>query len=178
MFLVRFTNSVNTAEVRFILASALQQLGRTHDSMVQVLLLLQAQQENVRKDPETWVYWQRRAGNEIANLLYKQGNYLEALEIYKSLANLNTSAAWQVPVLYQVGLVYEQLQQWQKAIETYDSILGRQKEVNATNTTPTLASLFEMAKWRKDYVIWMERASAENFALFQTATNSLIPDKK
>ncbi len=87
--------------------------------MQQVLLLLQSQEENVSKNPEVWVYWQRRAGNEIANQLYKEGDYLDALQIYQSLAELDSSAAWQAPVWYQIGLVYEQLQQWQKATDTY-----------------------------------------------------------
>ncbi len=170
-FLAQFTNSANTAEVRFLLAAALKDSGRTRDSMKQVLLLLQSQQENIQKDPQTWVYWQQRAGNEIANQFYKEGDYLEALEIYRSLAALDNSATWQVPVLYQVGLVYEQLQQWQKATETYDSIASRQKEMSPTNTPPTLASLFDMAKWRKEYMAWMQKASAVNLALSQPPTN-------
>jgi tetratricopeptide (TPR) repeat protein len=171
MFLEQYTNSPNTPEVRFLLASALKNVGRVRDSMKQVLLLLQSQQENIQKNPETWIYWQRRAGNEIANQFYKEGDFLEALEIYRSLAALDNSPAWQLPVMYQVGLVYEQLQQWQKAMETYDSITARQKEMSPTNASPTLTSLFEMAKWRKDYMVWMQKASAENLALFQTATN-------
>jgi len=170
VFLDHYTNSANIPEIRFILASALKDVGRTHESMKQVLLLLQSQQENIKKDPETWVYWQRRAGNEIANQFYKDGNYLEALEIYRSLAALDNSAAWQVPVFYQVGLVYEQLQQWKMATDTYDGIMKRQTEMAATNTPPTLTSLFEMAKWRKDYVLWIQKSTAENLALAQTMT--------
>jgi len=64
---------VNVPEVRFLLAAALKQTGRNADALQQVLLLLQSQQENVGKDPESWAYWQRRAGNEIANQLYREG---------------------------------------------------------------------------------------------------------
>ena len=92
--------------------------------MKQVLLLLQSQQDNAAKIPRLWVYWQRRAGNEIANQLYKEADYLNALQIYQSLAELDNSPAWQPPVWYQVGLVYEQLQQWQKATDTYQPASG------------------------------------------------------
>ncbi len=164
-FLTRFPKSSNLPEVRFLLASALKSTGRNAEALQQVLLLLQSAQENVNKDPETWAYWQRRAGNEIANQLYKEGDYLNALEIYLSLAELDQSAAWQVPVWYQVGMVYEQLQQWQKATDTYTRILDRQKELSPGNNTPTLALLLEMAQWRKDYVAWMQKARLSNLAL-------------
>jgi tetratricopeptide (TPR) repeat protein len=168
VFLDRYTNSVNTPEIRFLLASALKDIGRTHESMKQVLLLLQSQQENMRKDPETWAYWQRRAGNEIANQFYKNGNYMESLQIYQSLAVLDKSAAWQVPVSYQIGLVYEQLKQWKKASDAYGEILNRQKEFPAGSVPMALSSLFDMAKWRQDYIAWLQKASAENLVLAQS----------
>jgi len=164
-FLTRFPKSSNVPEVRFLLASALQKMGRNPDALEQVLLLLQSQQENAGKDPETWAYWQRRAGNEIANQLYKEGDFADALQVYLSLAELDKSPVWQVPVFYQVGMVYEQLQQWQKAADTYTGMLDRQKELNSTNTTPTLASLLEMAQWRKDYIAWMQKAKWNDLAL-------------
>jgi tetratricopeptide (TPR) repeat protein len=164
-FLTRFPKSPNVPEVRFLLAAALQKMGRNPDAMQQVLLLLQSQQENAGKDPETWAYWQRRAGNEIANQLYKEGDFVDALDIYLSLAELDKSPGWQVPVAYQSGLAYEQLQQWQKAADTYTGILGRQKELNPTNSTPMLASLLEMAQWRKDYIAWMQKAKWNDLAL-------------
>jgi tetratricopeptide (TPR) repeat protein len=164
-FLGQFPKSVFVPEVRFLLASALKNLGRNQDSMKQVLMLLQSQQENVNKDPGTWIYWQRRAGNEIANQLYKEGDYLDALELYLSLADLDKSPAWQVPVWYQAGMVYEQLQQWQKATDIYTQIMGRQPELNATNTSPMLDSLMDMARWRKDYIAWAQKARVSIVAL-------------
>jgi len=164
-FLTQFPKSNFLPEVRFLYASGLKSLGRNQDSMKQVLLLLQSQQENVSKDPATWMYWQRRAGNEIANQLYKDGDFLDALQIYLSLADLDKSPDWQVPVWYQAGMVYEQLQQWQKATDTYSQILGRQPELAPTNTSPTLASLMDMARWRQDYIAWAQKARASTVAL-------------
>jgi tetratricopeptide (TPR) repeat protein len=173
VFLDLYPDCVEVPEVRFLLASSLKKLGRNQESMKQVLLLLQSQQDNVRKNPETWIYWQRRAGNEIANQLYKEGDYLNALEIYLSLAELDKSATWQMPVWYQTALIYEQLQQWPKAKETYTRIINRQKELTAADTSPSLASLLEMAKWRKDYIEWMDKARATNQGFQRTAANEL-----
>ena len=163
-YLGRFTNSPNVPEVRFLLAHALTDVERNADALQQVLLLLQSQQENVAKDPETWAYWQRRAGNEIANQLYKEGDYVDALQIYLNLAQLDQTPVWQMPVLYQTGMVYEQLQQWQKADDIYALILARKRELNS-NTNPTLALLLEMAQWRKDYIAWMQKAKMDSLAL-------------
>lgn len=162
VFLDLYPNSSDVPEVRFLLASTLKQVGRNQDSMKQVLLLLQSQQENVQKNPETWIYWQQRAGNEIANQLYKEGDYLNALEIYLNLADLNKSPVWQLPVWYQTALVYEQLQQWQKATDMYLHILDRQKELTDADATPSILSLFDMAKWRLDYIAWMEKSKETN----------------
>jgi len=167
IFLDRFTNSVEVPEVRFFLASSLKKMGRNSDSLKQVLLLLQSQEPNAQKHPEVWIYWQQRAGNEIANQLYKEGDYLSALQIYLSLAALDKSPAWQMPVWYQTALVYEQLQQWQKATAMYLQIIDRQKDLIDSVSTPSLVSLVDMAKWRKDYIDWMQKAklAQQTFAL-------------
>jgi tetratricopeptide (TPR) repeat protein len=174
-FLTQFPKSSHVPEVRFLLASALQHTGRNADALQQVLLLLQSQQENVGKDPESWAYWQRRAGNEIANQLYREGDFADALAIYLSLGELDKSPGWQAPVWYQAGLVYEQLQQWQKATEVYTRILGRQKELTATDNTPALASLMEMARWRLDYIAWLQKAKMNNLALLPPASTNTPP---
>ena len=73
---------------------------------------------------------------------------------------------------YQSGLVYEQLQQWQKATEMYEKIMGRQKELTEATSTPSLVSLFEMAKWRRDYIEWMQKAKMTNAAFQPAPTNN------
>lgn len=168
LFLESNLGSSDVPEVRFILASALKHLGRNQDSMKQVLLLLQSQAPNATNNPETWIYWQQRAGNDIANQLYKEGDYINALEIYLHLAGLNKTPSWQIPIWYQTGLAYEQLQQWEQATNSYQRILDRRKELTDADSTPSLLSLFDMAKWRNDYIAWMEKSKATNLT-FQRA---------
>jgi tetratricopeptide (TPR) repeat protein len=178
-FLDVYTNSPDVPEVRFFLASSLKKLGRNSEALKQVLLLLQSQQENLQKNPELWTYWQQRAGNEIANQLYREGDYLSALQIYGNLADLDKSPAWQLPAWYQTGLIYEQLQQWQKATETYQRILDRQKELTDATATPSLLSVIDMAKWRKDYIAWLlkARVTQQSFVLTQS-TNAANASKQ
>jgi tetratricopeptide (TPR) repeat protein len=156
-FLGRYREAVEQPEVRFYLATALKRLGRNNDSLQQVSLLLHDQQAEARAHPETWAYWQQRAGNEIANQLYKEGDYLRALEVYSNLAGLSTNVDWQLPVWYQMGLTYERLQQPVKALSQYSQIIGRQPEV-ATNAAPNLRTILEMAHWRQQYLGWQTNA--------------------
>jgi hypothetical protein len=47
--------------------------------------------------------------------------------------------------------------------------MDRQKELTDATSTPSLLSLFEMAKWRKDYIDWMQKAkiTQQSFVLSQ-----------
>jgi tetratricopeptide (TPR) repeat protein len=157
-FLQLYPDSSDLPEVRFLLADALKKLGRNRESMQQVMLLLQSQQKQSGSHPELWAYWQQRTGNEIANQLYKEGDYMSALEIYLGLAKINTSAAWQLPVWYQIGLVYEHLKQPSKASEMYDEILKRQNEVRTNAPSQALMALIDMAQWRRNYIQWGQQA--------------------
>ena len=161
-FLEEYPVCGDVAEVRFLLASAYKGVGRNQDAMKQVLLLMQSESQNVSKAPEVWAYWQRKAGNQIANQFYKEGDYVDALQVYQCLADLDKSMSWQAPVMYQIGLVYEQLQQWQKATDIYSQLAERKKDLTGTNNTPGLVALCDMAQWRKNYIGWLGQAREAN----------------
>jgi tetratricopeptide (TPR) repeat protein len=177
-----YPDSADLGEVRFALADALKKLGRNRESMQQVMLLLQTQQKKSETQPEVWAYWQQRTGNEIANELYKEGDYMSALEIYLGLAKVNSSAAWQLPVWYQIGLVYEHLKQPAKATEMYDQILKRQVEVRTSSPSQSLVTLLDMAQWRRNYIQWGQQAdqSIEKLHLppAPAAKETAAPDKE
>lgn len=157
-FVDLYPDSLDVPEVRFMLADSLKKLGRNRESMQQVLVLLQSQQKRAQAHPEIWAYWQQRTGNEIANQLYKEGDYMSALEIYLGLAKISKAPNWQAPVWYQIGLVYEHLRQPAKAAEYYDLIMKRQEEIRTDSPTPGLLALLDMAKWRLGYLNWGENA--------------------
>jgi tetratricopeptide (TPR) repeat protein len=159
-FLVAYPDEPENPELRFLCADSLRQLGRRRDSMLQVLRLLESQKGSVRSNPDGWTYWQQKAGNQIANEFYKDGDYLNALEIYNRMASLSTNLAWQVPVFYQIGLVHERLQQPAQALEKFDKILAREKEITsvAGEGGNSLTTVLEMTKWRRQNLGWQNRA--------------------
>ncbi|HVY70052.1 MAG TPA: tetratricopeptide repeat protein [Verrucomicrobiae bacterium] len=171
-FLTRYPAAVEQPEVRFLLATSLKRLGRNRDALEQVLLLLQSQQATARKNPENWYYWQQRTGNEIANQLFREGDYANALEVYLNLAGISPAAAWQAPVQYQIGLVYERLGAPPKALAAFQKVIGFETEI-LTNGTPSLKAIVEMAKWRKDYLGWQSQADGARQDLLQPRASAL-----
>ena len=163
-FLAKYPETAEIAEVRFLLADSLKKLGRAREATQQVLVLLESQQTTSTNKPGNWIYWQQRTGNEIANQLYKEGDYLNALEIYQNLAKINDAASWQIPVWYQMGMVYERLMQPTKASELYSKIIAREKELDSAKRTLSLDAVLDMARWRKDNLKWQLKTEAINAA--------------
>jgi len=171
-FLARFPDSPNQPEARFCLALALKDLGRNAESLQQVLALLKEQKIQSKGHPEVWAYWQQRTGNEIANQLYRDGDYPKALDVYLNLEQLDRSAAWQLPLKYQIGMTYERLLQPQMATQTYSNILSRQTDLG-TNASPGLKAIVDMAQWRIKFIEWQSHADNINRALMLTNAPSL-----
>ncbi|HVK57215.1 MAG TPA: tetratricopeptide repeat protein [Candidatus Kapabacteria bacterium] len=152
LFLEKFPNHIDAPETRFLRVDALKKLGRNKESIVELEILLKTQLADATSDPQQWLYWQQRAGNTIANEFYKDGDLLSALQIYHTLAEINSSPEWQLPAWYQIGLAYENLKHTQKAAEMYGKIIERQKELKTAN--PNVSAVIEMAAWRKQSLDW------------------------
>ena len=173
-FLAQHPAAAESAEVRFLLATGLKKLGRNNEALQEVLRLLQSQQGQAREHPETLAYWQQRTGNEIANQLYQEGDFLRALDIYQSLLLLNPAPAWQGPVRYQIGLAYERLEQPVKATESYAAILAQEPELG-TNVPPSLRALFDMARWRQSFLQWQVKTEVAHRDLKSTLAPGPAP---
>ncbi len=167
-FIAHFPDAEQEPEVRYYLAEALEALGQNTEALQQVLLCLREQKSKTQNNPEVWAYWQQRVGNEIANQLFREGDYVNSLAVYINLAQLDASPGWQIPVNYQMGITYEKLLQPQKAIETYNQILARETEVG-TNATPALKAVFEMARWRAGFIQWQTNAETIDHSFAETA---------
>jgi tetratricopeptide (TPR) repeat protein len=167
-FIARYPDADQVPEVRYYLAEALKALGQNADALQQVLLCLREQKSKTRSNPQVWAYWQQRIGNEVANQLYREGDYIDSLLVYTDLAQLDSTPDWQVPVEYQMGITYEKLAQPAKAVETYNSILARETELG-TNATSALQAVFGMAHWRLNFIQWQTNAEAVDHHLIQSA---------
>ena len=150
---------VEEAELRYHLATSLRQLGRNAESLQQVFLLLQCGTNGAPAVLQQIRHWKQRAGNEIANQLYNAGDYFSALQLYEVLLGLDPSPEWQLPLLYQIGLAQERLEQPTKAAETFGLVIGRLNQA-ASGDGESVKFLGEMAHWRKDLLEWKLRREA------------------
>ncbi len=160
-FIQEYPDASELPELYYLCASSYKTLGRTREAHGEVMKLLKSQADTVKTNPENWIYWQQRAGNDIANQLYLEGDYLNALGIYNHLASLSDAPVWQVPIWYQIGLIYERLSQPAKATDRYVAIAGREKDIVADGSPPSVKTVLEMAKWRKEQIEWRERTDLE-----------------
>lgn len=160
-FIEENPDSTDVPEARYLAATAYKSLGRTREAHSEVMKLLRSQADAATTNPERWVYWQQRAGNDIANQLYLDGDYVSALEVYSHLAGLNEAPTWQIPIWYQIGLIYEKLNQPRKATDRYTAITGREPSLLGTNSTPSLKTVIEMARWRGEQIAWREKTDIE-----------------
>ncbi len=172
VFIETYPEAGQLPEVRFLLAKALKKQGQNPEALAQVMQLLESGRRSASERPEEWAYWQKRAGNDIANQLYREGDYVSTLEIYRKLADLDPSAAWQLPVWYQLGLVYERLEQPAKAVETYDRITVREDELKKDAGPPSLMLVVEMAKWRRGNLAWLRSAEVNSATLRPLVTSA------
>lgn len=154
------TNTVEEPEVRFHLAGALKALGRKEESLHEVLTLLKQQIQGPAAGTPAVRHWQQRTGNEIANQLYGESDFLGALQVYEALYELDGSLAWQIPILYQIGLCFEHLDQPSRAAEAFHRIMERDADLKADGQA-SLKFVMEMARWRKELIEWRVQKEAE-----------------
>jgi tetratricopeptide (TPR) repeat protein len=156
-FLAQAVNVPEQVEVRFYLIHSLRQAGRTQEALEHLLELLQMKPGKTALDLKSWRSWQQRAGNEIGNQLYVEGDHLGALTVYLSLLQLDDTHTWRFPLLYQVGLIYERLAQPQKASEIYSQIVET-KMSPTEKSSLSLKLIADMAQWRINHLAWLAKA--------------------
>jgi TolA-binding protein len=170
-YLEQWPDDENVPEARYLLAATLRQLNRPQEALAATLDLLQAEQTRSGDDARRWAYWQRRTGNQLANEFFQAGDTLNALAIYRGLANLAPEPAWRLPVLYQIALCQERLRQTGEARATYESIRDALKPApGAATPTAELTELARMTAWRLSQLDWRDQTDRQLTTYFETTT--------
>ncbi len=156
-FIAASPESPQLAEVRYMRARALDEMGRKQEAIDEVVALLQMPVTGNEETLRSTAYWKRRCANELANRFYEQGDFLGALAIYQALARASVDPGWRWPAVYQIGLCFERMEMPQRAAEAYDAILSPEAAPAPGVRLPdALASLQEMARWRRSHLTWIE----------------------
>jgi tetratricopeptide (TPR) repeat protein len=157
-FLSNYPGSEFQAEVRYLVASAYRTLGQKQEALQQLLLLLEAVEVADSKHISKWKSWKMIAGNEIGNQLFLEGDFINAVKVYKGLLALDESLPWKLPIHYQVGLCFERLMQPEEALKSYQQILSLSEKMES-KIESSLQMVIDMARFRVDILSWKRTSS-------------------
>ena len=172
-FAAAHPESPHLAEVRYMRAKALEELGRKQEAVDEVVALLQMAPPGEAEAARAAAYWKRRCANELANGFYEQGDFLGALAVYQALARASMDPTWRWPAIYQIGLCFERMDMPHRAAEAYDAILAKDAAPAPGMKLPeSLVSLQEMARWRRSHLVWIEDKGKQLESLAGEASGS------
>ena len=102
-----------------------------------------------------WIYWKKKTGNYLANKFFEEGDYHSALRVYEAMREIDKTADWRVPVLYQIALCQEKLGLYVQAVETYSEVRdevqsGSAETAERVEGNKYLKYVYGMAKWRRE----------------------------
>ncbi|MGF1484224.1 MAG: tetratricopeptide repeat protein [Opitutales bacterium] len=156
-FLADYPESHLAPESHYLLATAYRNTNQPEKSMDQVMRLLRHKSVAAASDQRIWMYWQKKAANQMANEYYEKGDFYSALKIYQAMAPLSADPEWQWPVIYQMGLCFERLGMYPKARDAYAMLsTGEGIETEGYQPNESLLALQDMAGWRLNHVQWAD----------------------
>ena len=170
-FIDQWPDDENVPEARHLLALSLRTVKRPQEALVATLDLLRAEKSRSSADLKRWTYWQRRTGNQLANEFFQNGDILNALAIYHGLEALSEEPSWRIPVAYQIALCYERLNDTERAVKMYHTIVDTAGDHPAVD----VADIARMAAARLTYVEWRGATDHQVTALFETTTGKTAP---
>lgn len=139
-------------------ADALTRSNRGDEALETLLELLErgGQPDDGQASLE-WLNWKKRAGNDFANRFFHQGDFRSALRLYQSLAGLDADPLWRIPVVYHIGLCFEQLGLVERAVESFEFVVLEADAFLQNEPDPrhlNLRQILTDARWRIDHLNW------------------------
>jgi TolA-binding protein len=150
-FLARDGEATEAAEARFLLARLHAEDGRRDEALRVTLDLLRGARAS--EDGAAAHSWRRRAGHFLASRFLEEGETHSALLLYRAMAAHEPEPAWRAPLLYQIGLCLERLDQAAEARAAYDELVS----LIGPEPAPAKADLLRMARWRAEQLEWAAR---------------------
>ena len=170
-----FPSSQYVPEAHYVLALTYDQLNERKMAIVELLKLLkgspfrpEVMNAEIQSKPEherdykqiarmrgLWIFWKKKTGNYLANKFFEEGDFHSALRVYEAMREIDQTADWRVPVLYQIALCQEKLGLYVQAVETYSEVrdevqMGSADTAARVEGNKYLKYVYGMAKWRRE----------------------------
>jgi len=166
-FLLQFPESALVSEMLYEKAEAQMRMQRSDDALATLMELLERGGLPEENASANWRQWRRIAGNYFSNQYYERGDYMAALRLYQGIVTLDDDPRWQLPVVLQMGLCFEQLAMYDRAEESLRYVVqGVEALREGSPEAPledALEHLLERTRWRLDMIVW--RASFDPVGL-------------
>lgn len=164
-------------EARHMSIISLRALDRRSEAIQETLALLKTESARAREAPEAWAFWQKTTGNQVANEFYSQGEFMNALTIYRALAGIKGGPDWQWPAVYQMALCFERLRLFDRAREAYTFIVNDAQRFADLGKpmSESLTSCRDMADWRRRQIDWQNNLEKELHTLLPPASDADLP---
>jgi len=160
-FLKTYSDHPKAIEVRYLLAKILMKKSRKSEALAQFMQILENPTTLKETEPETWTRLQVRIGVEIGGLMVKDGDLMGAVQIHERLLDLKLEEKDLFEVLYQLGILYEDLKYNQKALAFYQRIIDRVKALKTDDLSRHLKMIGDMAAWRLKTLSWLKAKESE-----------------
>lgn len=154
-FAEEFPKSEYLPEMYYLKAEVLQRMDRPEASADELVRLLEAVGPPGESSSKHWNFWRKQAGNRLANRFYAEGDYRLAIRVYQGMIGLEDDPAWQLPIIYQIGLAAENAGLLERALDSYSYIIQEMDALSDDAAHPEdLDTILENARWRQDLVGW------------------------
>jgi len=153
-FAKAFPASAYLPEIMYLKAEVLYKMDRPEASTEQLLRLLKAVGPESEDASKKWNFWRKQAGNRLANRHYEAGEFLVAVRIYQGMVGLDESPDWQLPIIYQIGLAFENAGRFERARESYRYVIQEISELTEEARSGPLKTLLSHAEWRRQLIGW------------------------
>ncbi|MCB1120583.1 MAG: tetratricopeptide repeat protein, partial [Verrucomicrobiae bacterium] len=173
-FLHRYPSSPLIPEMLYAKADLLQKLEKDDDAVATLMELLEFGGLPDEESSEEWRRWRQHAGNQFANRYYQNQDFLAALRLYQGIAVLDDRPEWQLPIIFQMGLCFEKLGMYDRALESMHFVVQGLDALTQTEQSLDLAlgQLQDRTNWRIDMLQWRAGLAQDKFAnLAKNLTN-------
>lgn len=139
-----------------LLAESYRRVGEPQEALetTMQMLRLSVSEENVKS--AEWAKWREQTGNQIANAFFEKGDFRSALKIYQSLAEMGNSPEWVLPIAYQIGLCFENLDAHTRAVEAYRYVMQNRSKLHGEDGESLgMRFVFESAARRMNNLVEM-----------------------
>lgn len=177
-FIHTYPSSPLIPEMLYTKADVLAQMQLDDDAVATLMELLEFGGLPEEEFGEEWNRWRQQAGNQFANRYYDKQDFLAALRLYQGITVLDDRKEWQLPIVFQMGLCFEKLGMYDRAMESMTFVAQGIEDFNETDAPPdaALEQLLKRTQWRLDMLQW--RAGIEQERLPMLAKSISDPESE